>query len=386
MSKIKLLIADDIEETRNVIKKILDMEKELFEIVGEACNGEETIDLIPEVKPDVVLMDINMPILNGLEATERITNEFPGVIVIIMSVQAENEYLKKAMLHGAKEYIIKPFNYDSLVSTIKSTYDLYKDRLSKQIATNSGNKNAKNVVFFSSKGGVGKSIIALNTAITLGKHSESKCLLLDMDLQFGDISMLVNDYTSKTILDVVDDCQLDSYDNIKPYLYNYNESLDILFAPRKPEAAEFIGKDSIEKMMKIFQRYYDFIIIDTGINFNDGTLYLLDTAEKIMFITTMEIVALKNTKLGVSVMQSLGYDNNKVNLIINKFNTEYGITKNEVEEAFKEKMFAVIPSDERTVSISVNKGQPFSSSLKCHKLKINKAVEGMCKELLDTTK
>lgn len=131
MSKIRLLIADDIEDTRNVIKKLLSLEKDTFEVVGEAGNGEEVLKLIPRVRPDVVLMDINMPLLNGLEATERITNEFPSVIVIIMSVQAENDYLKKAMFHGAKEYIIKPFNYESLIETIKTTYERYKDRLTK---------------------------------------------------------------------------------------------------------------------------------------------------------------------------------------------------------------------------------------------------------------
>jgi len=254
MSKIKILIADDIEETRNVIRKILTMETEFFEVVGEASNGEEVLKLIPKVKPDVVLMDINMPILNGLEATEEITSLYPSVIVIIMSVQAENEYLKKAMFHGAKEYIIKPFNYDTLVNTIQTTYEKYKERFVKQVACGEQTDNAKVIAFFSSKGGVGKSVLSVNSAIALSKVKNKRTLLVDMDLMFGDISMLVNQYTQKTILDVIDDGQLDTYENIKPYLYKYNENLDMFFAPRKPEAAEYIGKDSIEKMTTIFQK------------------------------------------------------------------------------------------------------------------------------------
>lgn len=381
MYKIKLLIADDIEETRDVIKKILSEENELFEIVGEANNGEEVLRMIPEVKPDVVLMDINMPVLNGLEATERITNEFPSVIVIIMSVQGENEYLKKAMFHGAKEYIIKPFNYDGLVNTIRTTFEKYKDRQLKQIVKEEGIKNAKIVTFFSSKGGVGKSVLAVNSAITLSKNKSKKTLLIDMDLQFGDISMLVNQYMNKTILDVIDDNALGTYEGIKPYLFEYNGSLDILFAPKNPEAAECIGKDSIEKMMKILQKYYDVILIDTGINFNDGTLYLLDLAQIILFVSTMEIVSLKNTKLGFGVMKSLGYDNNKVRLIVNRFTTDHGISKNDVEEAFKNNMFAMIPEDGSIVSTSVNKGQPFCENPKFNKLKIVKAIETMCKSI-----
>lgn len=382
MSKIRLLIADDIEDTRNVIKKLLSLEKDTFEVVGEAGNGEEVLKLIPRVKPDVVLMDINMPLLNGLEATERITNEFPSVIVIIMSVQAENDYLKKAMFHGAKEYIIKPFNYDSLIETIKTTHDRYKDRLSKLTVSSDKAKDARIISFFSSKGGVGKSVLALNSAVVLGKEKNIKVLLVDMDLQFGDISILVNKYNEKNILDAVDEGQIDSYEGVKPYLYKYNDNLDMLFAPGKPEAAEYIVKETIEKLMESFKSEYDLILIDTGVNFNDNTLYLLDISEKVIFVSTMEIVALKNTKLGLRVMESLGYEKDKVKLVINRLNTNYGISKKEAEEAFKDGIYAEIPDDEKTVITSINKGRPFCEESRINKTKISKAVEVMCKDLM----
>jgi pilus assembly protein CpaE len=381
MSKIRIIIADDIEETRNVIKKILNLENEFFEIVGEASNGEEVLKLLTKVKPDIILMDINMPLLNGLEATEKITNLYPAVTVIIMSVQAESEYLKKAMFHGAKEYIIKPFNYEILVNTIITTYEKYKNKVVKGAYFEEGQSNAKIITFFSSKGGVGKSVLALNTAVTLSKEYHRKTLLIDLDLQFGDISMLVNEYAQKTIFDVIEDGQLDSYENIKPYLYEFNKDLHMLFAPTKPEAAECIEKDSLEKIMEILRKQYDIIIIDTGINFNDNTLYILDLSEIVLFVATMEIVALKNTKLGLGVMQSLGYDKDKVKLIINNFTTKYGITKAEVEGVFKDGVYAMIPEEHNTVSISVNKGKPFCDSPKYEKLKIGKAIATMCKDL-----
>jgi pilus assembly protein CpaE len=383
MNKIKILIADDIEETRGVIKKLLSLEKENIEVVGEADNGEDVLNLIPKVKPDVILMDINMPVLNGLEATERITMDYPSVIVIIMSVQAENEYLKKAMFHGAKEYIIKPFDYDNLVGTIRTTYEKYKERLVNLTVSANHIRNSEVIALFSSKGGVGKSVLSLNTAIVLSKKENKKVLLIDMDLQFGDISMLVNQYNKKTIMDAVDDGQIDSYENIKPYLYKYNDNFDILFAPGKPEAAEYITKETVEKIMHAIKNQYDVIVVDTGINFNDNTLYILDMAQKILMVSTMEIVALKNTKLGLKVMESLGYEKDKVKLVINRFNSNYGISKKEVEEAFKDGIFAFIPDEEKTVTVSVNKGLPLCDDNKYYKLKIGKAIEVMCKDLAE---
>ncbi|HEY5584950.1 MAG TPA: response regulator [Ruminiclostridium sp.] len=383
MNNIRILIADDIEETRIVIKKLLSFKKDNIEVVGEANNGEEVLRLIPKVKPDVVLMDINMPILNGLEATERITREYPSVIVIIMSVQAESDYLKKAMFHGAKEYIIKPFNYDSLIETITATFKKYKEIQVKFTSSVNQIRDTKVIAFFSSKGGVGKSVLAINTSIVLSKKANKKVLLIDMDLQFGDISMMVNQYNQKTILDAVDDGQIDSFENIKPYLYKYNANLDILFAPGKPEAAEYIAKETVEKIIKAIKEQYDVIVVDTGINFNDNTLYILDIAQKILMVSTMEIVALKNTKLGLRVMESLGYDKDKVKIVINRFNSSYGISKKEVEEAFKDGIFAAIPDEEKTVISSINKGLPLCDDNRYYKLKIRKAIEVMCKGLAE---
>lgn len=382
MQKIKILIADDMKETVDLVKKVLNIEHELYEIVGEAYDGEEVLKLIPRVKPDVVLMDINMPKLNGLEATEKITTEFPTVTVIIMSVQGENEYLRKAMLCGAKEYIVKPFNYNALLETIKVTYEKNKARSVNYTGNLEEAKNAKVITFYSSKGGVGKSSISLNTAISLSNNEkDKKILLIDLDLQFGDISMMVNKYNEKTILDIIDDEQTDSFENIKPYLCEYNANLDMLFAPSKPEAVEFIGKGSIEKILTACQKKYDFIIVDTGVNFSEITLYTLDMSEKIILMSTMEITSLKNTKLGLKVMESLGYDKDKVKLVINIFNTSYGIDKKDVQDAFKGEIFAMIPDEENIVTAALNKGEPFSNSAKKHKSKVWKSIDALCKQL-----
>lgn len=383
MNKIKILVADDIQETRDVVKKILSLDENVFEVVGEADNGKAALELIPKIKPDVVLMDINMPILNGLEATEQITEQYPSVIVIMMSVQAENEYLKSAMFHGAKEYIIKPFNYESLTETIKATYEKHQERQGKIIAHEIKKREGRIITFFSSKGGVGKSILALNTAIILSKDEKKKVLLLDMDLQFGDLSMLVNQCHQKTILDIVSDEALTCYEDIKPYLYKYTENLEMLFAPEKPETEERITKESIQKIMELLKKEYDVIIVDTGVNYHENTMCLLNYAEKILFVSTMETVSLKNTQLGMRIMQSFDYHPNKVKLIINRFTTYYGVNKKDIEEVFKEGIFAMIPEEENTVNISVNTGVPFYKLNEYNRKKICRALEGMCENLVN---
>lgn len=381
MDKIRVLIADDIDETRNVIKRILTLDSDNFEVAGEAANGLDVLKLIPKCKPDVILMDINMPKMNGLEATEKITEDYPSIIVIIMSVQADSEYLKRAMFSGAKEYIIKPFDYDNLINTITATYNKYKDKVVRYVEKNEVEREGKIISFYSTKGGVGKSVLSLNNAIMLSKEYKKKTLLIDLDLLFGDISLMINKHTERTLLDIVDERQFDSYDNIKPYLSKYNDNLDIVLGPKNPEGGEYISKEVIESIIKQVKKHYDMIIVDTSINFNDVTLSVLDISDLILIVTTTEITSIKNTKLGLGVMKSLNYDNNKVKVVINFSTNKYGISIKDLEEVFKDNIFASIP-EEKQVNISVNKGFPICNDSKQSSSKIVKAIKDMSKKMI----
>lgn len=100
----------------------------------------------------------------------------------------------------------------------------------------------------------------------------------------------------------------------------------------------------------------------------------------------MEIASLKNTKLGFGVIKSLGYDDKKVKLILNRFTCSYGINKKDVEEAFKDNILIMLPDDENIVVTSVNKGQPFCDNTKYFKSKIGKGIQDMCKIFLKMDK
>jgi pilus assembly protein CpaE len=95
-------------------------------VIGEATNGKEAIRQAEVLRPDVVLMDINMPVMDGLCASEAITLGFPSISIIMLSVQGEPEYFKRAMMAGAREFLTKPFTSDELVNTIRQAYNLEK--------------------------------------------------------------------------------------------------------------------------------------------------------------------------------------------------------------------------------------------------------------------
>lgn len=378
MKKIRIVIADDIEETRNLLKQVLTLDNDNFEIVGEAGDGQEVVRICGQLKPDIVLMDINMPIMNGLEATEQLSNQYPNIDVIIMSVQSDTEYLKTAMVAGAKGYILKPINHEEVSDLIVKTYEKGLDRRQQHGIVEK--KEAKVVSFYSFKGGVGKSVLALNTSLALADKLKKKVLLIDLDLHFGDISLLTNKHMEKSILDLVDD-QVDDFESVKSYFYNYHGDLDILFAPLSPEGAEYISKDVIKMIMKLASEHYDYIVIDTGVNFDEHTLLALDLSDTIFFVSTMEMTSIKNSKLGLGVMKSLNYSDDKVKILVNFTSEKFGVTKRDIEKVFDQQVHMYFGEESKALRMSVNRGEALGLDSKGKSTKFYKNIQKLAKEL-----
>src|ERR671918_2149985 len=119
---IKVLIVDDIPETRDHLTRLLGLEREI-DVAGTAGSGEEAIRLALELRPDVLVMDINMPGMDGIATSEIISQRLPNSAIIMMSVHGEAEHMKRAMLAGAREFLIKPFSADELSTSIKRVHE-----------------------------------------------------------------------------------------------------------------------------------------------------------------------------------------------------------------------------------------------------------------------
>ena len=131
--QIRVLIVDDIPETRDHLTKLLGFESDI-EVVGAAASGAQALQLAAELMPDVVLMDINMPDMDGIAATEQLSAEVPDAAVVMMSVQGEADYLRRSMLAGAREFLVKPFSSDELTASIRQVYTREQEKQSRRAA------------------------------------------------------------------------------------------------------------------------------------------------------------------------------------------------------------------------------------------------------------
>ena len=116
--KSRVLVVDDVSETRENIRKLLQFENDI-EVVGLARSGREAVQLSGDLRPDVILMDINMPDMDGITATEMIRQQNPIAQIIILSVQGDPNYMRRAMLAGARDFLTKPPMADELISAVR---------------------------------------------------------------------------------------------------------------------------------------------------------------------------------------------------------------------------------------------------------------------------
>jgi DNA-binding NarL/FixJ family response regulator len=202
-NKIRILIVDDNKETREHVSRLIAFESDMEE-VGQAYNGISGLELAHEYEPHIVLMDINMPDMDGITATREMSIQVPYCQVIIISVQFEQDYMRSAMLAGARDYQTKPFSADELVNCIRRVYDaalpIYKkiDEAKRPAVVRAASASEIAVVERAAaglrvplfglqpRGGTGVSAIAINLAAALDKIQHGVALI-DTDLQFGDL-------------------------------------------------------------------------------------------------------------------------------------------------------------------------------------------------------
>ncbi len=364
---IRVLIVDDLPETRENVRKLLQFESDI-EVIGQAGTGEQAVDMAQEHKPDIILMDINMPGIDGIGASQKISELVPTTQIIIMSVQSDSDYLRRAMLAGARDFLTKPFGGDELVAAVRRVHAkrplartmimpgqtaVRKDSPQAVVTPVEGHM----IAVFSPKGGSGCTTIAINLAIALA-NSEHRTILVDGSLQFGDVAVMLN---MKPVTSVVD---LSSRDNdidadlISSVVQVHRSGLHVLMSPPRPEMADVVTEESLKILWASLRQLYDYIIVDTTSSLNDIALSMLDEADRVLLITQQNLPSLKNVSRFFDLAQSLEYEQKKVWLVVNRLSQKQGISVKDISETLKRPVLMAIPEDDLTVSAAIDQGVP----------------------------
>ncbi len=356
LEKIRVLIINDEAESRINLQNIL-ATFEGIEIVGDCADDQEAIEVVGKLLPDIILMDVYMPRLDNFTTAEKISLRFPRCAVVIISMQGEQEYLRRAMLAGARDYLVKPFKAEDLLSTIRHVYELENKRNNLEGKEKDARFKSQVVTVFGTKGGVGKTTIAVNLAMLLAK-SKKKVALIDLDLQFGDVSIFLNLSPRRTISELSQEGNELDISLIESYLIPHISGTRVLPAPGRPEYAELIMPRHVEAIINQLKLYYEYIIIDTPPTFNETNLSAIDLSTQILLVLSMDMATIKNVKLSLELLDSL-HQRGKTKLVLNRASDDMGIRIYDAEDTLGFLIAAHIPSDGKLVVSALNKGVPF---------------------------
>ncbi len=367
--KTRVIIVDDIPETREHLAKLLSFESDI-EVVGSAASGAEALVMTAELLPDVVLLDINMPGMDGIVTAERLSAEVPSAAIVMMSVQGEVDYLRRSMLAGAREFLVKPFSSDELSGSIRQVHSREREKMGRAVAPPRASTNGKVapnvehepghvITLFSPKGGVGRTTLAVNLAVAAADLGKTVALV-DASFQFGDVGVLLNlNPKNPSIGDVLSDVANGDLEAVDSALIVHSTGVKVLLAPPTPEVSELITPDHIRKIIGRLRDKHDVVIVDSWPLFQDATLALLDMSDLILALLTLEITNIKNMRLFLEVVGQLGYPESKVRLVLNRADSAYGIRVADVENSIGRKIDHTVVSDGRTVVYALNRGVPF---------------------------
>lgn len=369
---IRVVIVDDIAETRDHLAKLLSFESDIT-VTGSVGSGQEALDLATQMPIDVVLLDINMPGMDGLATAEQLSLRVSTAAIIMISVQGEPDYLRRAMLAGAREFLVKPFSSDELAATIRQVHQRERQKLDRFASTQPAmaptnghaqptepTHNGQVVTFFSPKGGVGRTTLAVNFAVAARTELGKKVALVDGGLQFGDVGVLLNlNPKNQTIADLAREMAGGDLETLESTLIDHSTGVRVLMAPPSPEMAELVSPDHVSKIVAALRMTHDLVVIDCSPLLQDVTLAFLDQSDVVLTVLTLEITNIKNIRQFLALVEQLGYPEGKVQLLLNRADSGYGIRLNDVESSIGRKISHSVVSDGRTVVYALNRGVPF---------------------------
>ena len=371
LNKITLLIVDDIPETRENLRKLLYFEPDI-EIVGTAASGREAIDQAKALQPNIVLMDINMPDMDGIAASQEINRAAPMCQIIMMSVQSEADYLRRSMLAGAMDFLTKPFTSEELSSSIHRVHEMAASRRAVMPAMPAGDEGktvgpaaagrrpegGKLLLLYSPKGGTGCTTLAANIAIALKETTGKEVVLVDASLQFGDLDVQLNLQDNRTITNATSRINELDADLLESILSHHPSGLRVLAAPPAPEMAEKIEPEDVKAILKLLRRTYDYVLVDTWSYLDDIVLAVMDLADRVLLVMTPEIPSIKSAKQFFEVAEALQFPLDHIDLILNKTIPRDGIRPDQLEGSIKHKVQATLEYEPRSLRQAVNQGVP----------------------------
>ena len=333
---------------------------QLSEAVAAAsfATVEAMEDKVDPGTPLIVVFGPSYATSKGLKEVQGLTRRHPEVASIMVVDELTTQMLQQALRAGVRDVVAAPADGTQLLEAVERASETLSLVPTTPVRADGSAQEGRLISVFSTKGGAGKSVVASNLAVILARKTSAPVALVDADLQFGDVAVMMKLTPQHTIVDAVAAIQRLDPQLLQSLLVRHDQSgLYVLPAPVEPAFADQVSGADMVRIVKILQSFCAYVVIDTPAHFNDVVLALLEESDDILLISGMDIPNIKNVKLGLQTLRLLNIPVSKLKLVLNRSNSKVKLDIGEVERTLQMKADVLIPSD-ILVPQSVNKGVP----------------------------
>jgi pilus assembly protein CpaE len=351
-----LLVVDEdasfIDEAKQLFDGRLPTVRSITEAVGSIEGGQLRMVLIgPSIANE-----------EGIDSVRVLRNEDPSLILIAVADQVTSGLLRAAMRAGFSEVIEAPLTEEKIEEAIKQfANDVLKRKVAAVVPIVTPKDEGQVIVVMSAKGGSGKTVVATNLAMLMTRFEGKKVVVVDADLQFGDVCLVLQLEPRFTMVNAAHELHHLDSQLLESLLTDHPSGLKVMAAPLEPAFADDISTESLITVVTLLRETYDYVIVDTASMLDELLLSLLEKADVILQVVDMDLPSVKNAKLALETLRLLKFQTSKIKLVLNRSNAKARLDDKEIEGALKMNISAAIPSD-GAVAASMNEGRPVVES------------------------
>ncbi len=351
---LRILLIAERESLREQIGAILAQyagEHRLFWVAQAEVAAKRAEDLLPHL----ILVDDDLSGIPAPQVARQLTAALPAAITLMMVEENGLSTARQAVLNGARGFVVKPLVADDFWATI---YQLLVQNQAPAVESNHDNAPGRVLVFVGPKGGTGRTLIAVNTAISLHKESGKTVVLVDADYNAPALDVALNLEGDNDISMLLARISRLDHDLVSSVLVKHSSGVEVLLAPPPTYGSLDLSLPQVEQIVSNLRSMFDWVVIDLGVMPDESGYAFLDNADAIVVTVLPELVCLRNTRLLLDQLHARGYSDNKVRLVLNRAGISGGVSQGDIEERLHVRIFHSVPDDQPLVSLSINRGVP----------------------------
>jgi pilus assembly protein CpaE len=333
------------------------------QIVGFIEELDQAWDSIVETPADLLVVVCAGYSDRALYFIDGVVRQHPDRPVVVLCSGSPNGFVRRVFEAGADDIVVLPDSPSG--PHAEAALEHIRFTLQKTIARKQGTAGGARtatgemICVLGPKGGTGKTLTSSNLATSLAASGHS-AVVVDLDLQFGDIGLALGLDPDRTIYDLATSSGSLDDEKLDAYLATHGSGARALLAPVRPDQATAIKVDFLREVFMMLRSTYEHVIVDTPPGFTPEVIAAIDSSSWACMVCTLDALSLKNTRLGLEALELMGYDAERVRLVLNRADSRVGLTEDDVGEILGRRPDVLVPSD-REITRSMSNGAPISA-------------------------